>query len=198
MRPRRSAATRRASREPDPQLRDTERVPLPDPGAGEEDVDEDGIPTSVREFFEREVRPHAPDAWIDTTKRDKRDGHVGLVGYEINFNRYFYRFKPPPPPRGDRSGHRSDRSRDRRDAARRGADPRHATLTRRRRAGPCGEGRRPLDQKNAAGASPEEPNEPPWQPSQPQAPISQLALLPSSGTIRSEVLRPPIRPQQNR
>ena len=83
--------------EPDPQLRDTERVPLPDPGAEEEDVDEDGIPATVREFFEREVRPHAPDAWIDTSKRDKRDGHVGLVGYEINFNRYFYRFKPPRP-----------------------------------------------------------------------------------------------------
>ena len=78
--------------EPDPELRDTERVPLPD---GEDPVDEDGVPESVREFFEREVEPHADDAWIDTTKRDKRDGEVGLVGYEINFNRYFYRFKPP-------------------------------------------------------------------------------------------------------
>jgi len=34
------------------------------------------------------VRPHVPDAWIDTAKRDLKDGHVGLVGYEINFNRY--------------------------------------------------------------------------------------------------------------
>ena len=58
-----------------------------------------GTPSACRsrEFFEREVAPHAPDAWIDTTKRDRRDGHVGLVGYEINFNRYFYRFKPPRP-----------------------------------------------------------------------------------------------------
>ncbi len=80
--------------EPDPQLRDTERVPLPD---GDDPVDDDGVPESVREFFEREVRPHADDAWIDTTKRDQRDGNVGMVGYEINFNRYFYRFKPPRP-----------------------------------------------------------------------------------------------------
>ena len=80
--------------EPDPELRDTERVPLPD---GADPVDEAGIPTSVQEFFDREVRPHAPDAWISRGKRDARDGHVGLVGYEINFNRHFYRFKPPRP-----------------------------------------------------------------------------------------------------
>ena len=80
--------------EPDPELRDTERVPLPD---GDDPADDDGVPASVREFFEREVKPHADDAWIDTTKRDRRDGEVGLVGYEINFNRYFYRFKAPRP-----------------------------------------------------------------------------------------------------
>ena len=38
--------------------------------------------------------PHVPDAWIDTTKRDLKDGQVGVVGYEINFNRYFYRIDP--------------------------------------------------------------------------------------------------------
>jgi type I restriction enzyme M protein len=32
---------------------------------------------------------------MDTTKRDPKDGQVGLVGYEINFNRYFYRYTPP-------------------------------------------------------------------------------------------------------
>ena len=80
--------------EPDPELRDTERVPLPD---GTDPVDKEGIPASVQEFFDREVKPHAPDAWIETKKRDARDGHVGLVGYEINFNRYFYRFRPPRP-----------------------------------------------------------------------------------------------------
>ena len=78
--------------EPDPDLRDTERVPLVE---GDDPVDGDGLPASVRAFFEREVRPHVPDAWIDTSKRDPIDGKVGMVGYEINFNRYFYRYKPP-------------------------------------------------------------------------------------------------------
>ena len=66
--------------EPDPQLRDTENVPLLE---------------DVEAFFEREVKPHVPDAWMDTTRRDPRDGKVGLVGYEINFNRYFYQYRPP-------------------------------------------------------------------------------------------------------
>ena len=35
--------------------------------------------------------------WIDTDKRDEKDGKVGIVGYEINFNRYFYRYTPPRP-----------------------------------------------------------------------------------------------------
>jgi len=80
--------------EPDPELRDTESVPL---AAGDDPADAEGVPASVRAFFEREVKPHVPDAWIDTTKRDPRDGRVGLVGYEINFNRYFYRYTPPRP-----------------------------------------------------------------------------------------------------
>jgi len=70
------------SPEPDPELRDTESVPLSE---------------SVETFFDRDVRPHVPDAWIDTGKRDPKDGKVGLVGYEINFNRYFYRYVPPRP-----------------------------------------------------------------------------------------------------
>jgi type I restriction enzyme M protein len=68
--------------EPDPELRDTESVPLSE---------------SVETFFEREVKPHVVDAWIDTGRRDPKDGQVGLVGYEINFNRYFYRYTPPRP-----------------------------------------------------------------------------------------------------
>jgi predicted transcriptional regulator of viral defense system len=43
------------------------------------------------------VKPHVPDAWIDTSRRDPKDGQVGLVGYESNFNRYFYRHTPPRP-----------------------------------------------------------------------------------------------------
>ena len=66
--------------EPDPELRDSERVPLAE---------------DVNAFFEREVRPHVPDAWIDESKRDAKDGEVGVVGYGINFNRYFYRYSPP-------------------------------------------------------------------------------------------------------
>jgi len=80
--------------EPDPELRDTESVPLP---TGDDPADADGVPASVRAFFAREVKPHVPDAWIDTARRDPRDGRVGLVGYEINFNRYFYRYTPPRP-----------------------------------------------------------------------------------------------------
>ena len=72
--------TRDGKPEADPELRDTERVPLAE---------------DVNAFFEREVKPHVPDAWIDESKRDARDGKVGIVGYEVNFNRYFYRYSPP-------------------------------------------------------------------------------------------------------
>jgi len=58
--------------QPDTSLRDTENIPL------NQDVDE---------YFEREVLPHAPDAWIDHDRTK--------VGYEIPFNRHFYVFKPP-------------------------------------------------------------------------------------------------------
>ena len=52
---------------------------------------------TIEVFFEREVRPHVPDAWINTSMRDAKDGQVGIVGYEINFNRYFYQYTPPRP-----------------------------------------------------------------------------------------------------
>lgn len=65
---------------PDPSLRDTENVPLNE---------------AIDVYFEREVLPHVPDAWIDTSKKDDKDGLVGVVGYEINFNRYFYKYAPP-------------------------------------------------------------------------------------------------------
>jgi len=68
--------------EADAGLRDNENVPL-----GE----------SVYEYFEREVKPHVPDAWIDESKRDAQDGEVGVVGFEIPFNRHFYVFQPPRP-----------------------------------------------------------------------------------------------------
>ena len=37
------------------------------------------------------------DSWIDESKRDEKDSEVGVVGYEINFNRYFYTYEPPRP-----------------------------------------------------------------------------------------------------
>jgi type I restriction enzyme M protein len=80
--------------EPDPELRDSESVPL---AAGADPCDAGGVPASVRAFFEREVLPHVPDAWMDTARRDRKDGKVGVVGYEINFNRYFYKYTPPRP-----------------------------------------------------------------------------------------------------
>ena len=60
--------------QPDSALRDTENVPLSE---------------DVQAYFEREVLPHAPDAWIDHDKTK--------VGYEIPFNRHFYVFEPPRP-----------------------------------------------------------------------------------------------------
>jgi type I restriction enzyme M protein len=68
--------------ERDSDLADTERVSL-----GQDIVD----------YFKEEVLPHVPDAWINPDKRDARDDQVGIVGYEINFNRYFYKYTPPRP-----------------------------------------------------------------------------------------------------
>ena len=41
--------------------------------------------------------PHVEDAWINLDKYNARDGEVGIVGYEINFNRHFYQYVPPRP-----------------------------------------------------------------------------------------------------
>ena len=59
--------------EPDPELRDTEQIPLQEEGG-------------IEAFIKREVLPYAPDAWY-------RPDRV-KIGYEISFNRYFY--KPAP------------------------------------------------------------------------------------------------------
>jgi type I restriction enzyme M protein len=68
--------------EPDTELRDHELVPLNE---------------GWRDYAAREVTPFVPDAWVDQTYRDERDGEIGRVGYEINFNRYFYKYVPPRP-----------------------------------------------------------------------------------------------------
>jgi type I restriction enzyme M protein len=49
----------------------------------------------IEEYFNEEVLPHVPDAFIDHSKRDEKDGKTGIVGYNINFNRYFYKYTPP-------------------------------------------------------------------------------------------------------
>ena len=74
--------TSKGQPEADAGLRDNENVPL-----GE----------SIYDYFQREVIPHVPDAWIDESKTDVLDGEVGIVGFEIPFNRHFYVFQPPRP-----------------------------------------------------------------------------------------------------
>ena len=75
-------ADKNGNPEPDTNLRDHELVPLK---------------KDWRDYVEHEVKPFVPDAWVDESHRDARDGAVGRVGYEINFNRYFYRYIPPRP-----------------------------------------------------------------------------------------------------
>ena len=60
--------------EPDSELRDYENVPLKE---------------DIHDYMAREVLPHGPDAWVDESKTK--------VGYEINLNRYFYKYTPPRP-----------------------------------------------------------------------------------------------------
>ncbi len=55
------------------------------------------VSESVEAYFIAEVQPHVPDAWIDASKRDAKDGEIGIVGYEIPFNRHFYQYQPPRP-----------------------------------------------------------------------------------------------------
>ncbi|NUH64077.1 SAM-dependent DNA methyltransferase [Sulfitobacter sp. S0837] len=71
---------------PDGDLRDNENVPL-DPSQPVNAVNE--------AYFKAEVLPHVPDAWIDARKVDAIDGEIGIVGYEIAFNRHFYTYQPP-------------------------------------------------------------------------------------------------------
>lgn len=70
----------KGNQQADADLREFENVPLKE---------------SIDDYFAREVLPHVPDAWVDTGKTDAKDGQVGIVGYEINFNRYFYVYQPP-------------------------------------------------------------------------------------------------------
>lgn len=65
---------------PDDSLTDFENVP---------------IGTSIKAYMASEVLPWASDAYVDQNFRDQQDNEVGVVGYEINFNRYFYEYQAP-------------------------------------------------------------------------------------------------------
>jgi len=85
--------------EPDPELRDTEIVPLPDditlplPLEYDNETGLDKLLGLVKshcdKYWQAEVLPHVPDAWIDYDKTK--------VGYEIPLNRHFYVYQPPRP-----------------------------------------------------------------------------------------------------
>ena len=70
----------------DTDLRDNENVAL-DPSQSVNALNE--------AYFLKEVQPHVPDAWIDASKKDDKDQEIGIVGYEIPFNRHFYQYQPP-------------------------------------------------------------------------------------------------------
>ncbi|WP_201530730.1 type I restriction-modification system subunit M [Psychrobacter sp. LFX-11D] len=70
----------------DSDLRDYENVPL-NPEITTTEL--------IESYFAREVRPHVPDAWINADKTDAIDDEIGIVGFEIPFNRHFYVYEPP-------------------------------------------------------------------------------------------------------
>ena len=75
----------------------TDKNGNPEPDTGHRDHELVPLNENWRDYVEREVKPFVPDAWVNESHRDARDGQVGRVGYEINFNRYFYRYVPPRP-----------------------------------------------------------------------------------------------------
>lgn len=70
----------------DGDLRDAENIAL-NPNVDTTDL--------IESYFKREVQTHVPDAWINADKRDAQDSEIGIVGYEIPFNRHFYVYEPP-------------------------------------------------------------------------------------------------------
>lgn len=71
---------------PDSSLRDYENIPFL---VKTQDSASPFRKQTISEYFEREVKPHLPTAWVDETKTK--------IGYEINFTKYFYEFKPLRP-----------------------------------------------------------------------------------------------------
>ncbi len=75
------AADKKGKPKPDKSLRDYENIPFL-----RKDTAGNFVPQTIEEYFEREVKPHLPEAWIEKSKTK--------IGYEINFTKYFYEFKP--------------------------------------------------------------------------------------------------------
>ena len=72
---------------PDPDLKDSESIPFG---------------TSFDSYMETEVLPYAPETWIDETVVDKgplQDGKIGIVGTNISFNKFFYKYEEPKDPK---------------------------------------------------------------------------------------------------
>ncbi|WP_448243095.1 type I restriction-modification system subunit M [Pseudoxanthomonas mexicana] len=76
-----------------PPIVDEDGEPWPDKDL--EDFESVPLGQAIDAYMAAEVLPHVPDAWVDDSYTDDRDGEVGKVGYEINFNRYFYKYVPP-------------------------------------------------------------------------------------------------------
>ncbi|MER8520608.1 type I restriction-modification system subunit M [Mesorhizobium sp. M1076] len=75
-----------------PEVRDEDGNLVPDKEL--EDFESVPLDQAIDAYIAAEVLPHVPDAWVDDSYTDERDGQVGKVGYELNFNRYFYKYVP--------------------------------------------------------------------------------------------------------
>jgi type I restriction enzyme M protein len=75
---------RKGNPKADSSLRDYENIPFL-----KKDQEGNLVPQSIEDYFKTEIKPHLPEAWIDESKTK--------IGYEINFTKYFYEFKPLRP-----------------------------------------------------------------------------------------------------
>lgn len=76
--------------QPDPDLRDQENIPLPEGWLGlSPTAREQALTEQADAYLESDIKPYAPEAWIDHTKTK--------IGYEIPFTRHFYEYIPPRP-----------------------------------------------------------------------------------------------------
>jgi type I restriction enzyme M protein len=67
----------------------TDKKGNPEPGSELRDYEDVPLTEEIADYMAREVLPYILDVWVDESKT--------WVGYEINFNRYFYKYTPPRP-----------------------------------------------------------------------------------------------------